>query len=196
MRLLREFLLAGGSKIHTMCRSDWDLRKAPLVPRAAVCRVVTWFGGGPVVNHLSLNPCGICQAEILQLTRRRDEELNKFVELHEAFTSNNSRGDDIYYISLAWFNQWEAFVKAKEQDPPGPIDNKPIAIIKDGHAFNRPVGGSAQISEDTWKYFSIYDGGPEIILHASRPALPDTLETEDEEEEDEEEQAEETIAEK
>lgn len=141
------------------------------------------FGGGPVVNHLSLQPCLTCQAEIDQLTRRREEELSNFIKLHEAFTNHLSWTGDIYYISLAWFNQWEAFVKAKEQDPPGPIDNKPIAIIKDGYVFNRPGGGSAQISEETWKFLhSIYDGGPEIVHRVSRTAVADTPANDPEEE--------------
>lgn len=47
-------------------------------------------------------------------------------------------------------------------------------------------GGSAQISEQTWKYLhGIYGGGPELILYASRPAIQEARGTEGKDKEDE-----------
>lgn len=33
---------------------------------------------------------------------------------------------NIYLISMQWFRQWHSFVREKDCDPPGPIDNTPI----------------------------------------------------------------------
>ncbi|XP_071802261.1 ubiquitin carboxyl-terminal hydrolase 20-like [Asterias amurensis] len=130
------------------------------------------YGGGPAVNHLY--GCPTCQAEAEQIERRRKEEMETFIKLNEAFSRDDSPDSIIYCISLAWFKLWEAFVKAKQKDPPGPIDNRSIAIMKGGYAVVRQRADCGQISKEMWYYLhSIYDGGPEVILHPNRPTLMD-----------------------
>ncbi|XP_072015961.1 ubiquitin carboxyl-terminal hydrolase 20-like [Amphiura filiformis] len=130
------------------------------------------YGGGPAVNHLYA--CATCQAEMEQLEKRRREEMQTFIKLNDEFQADDSPSSVIYCISLSWFKQWEAFVKAKLRDPPGPIDNRPISITKGGHATLRHGADSGQISEDMWQYLhSIYDGGPEIVLRPNRPVIPE-----------------------
>ncbi|XP_038063636.1 ubiquitin carboxyl-terminal hydrolase 20-like [Patiria miniata] len=130
------------------------------------------YGGGPAVNHLY--GCSTCQAEAEQIERRRKDEKETFLRLNEAFSQDDSPDSVIYCISLAWFKTWENFVKAKEKDPPGPIDNRPIAIMKGGHAVLKHGADCGQISKEMWCYLhSIYDGGPEIFLHPNRPSLMD-----------------------
>lgn len=33
---------------------------------------------------------------------------------------------------MSWFRQWQSFVRGKELEPPGPIDNTPIIANKNG----------------------------------------------------------------
>ncbi|KAG9462410.1 hypothetical protein GDO78_014179 [Eleutherodactylus coqui] len=72
----------------------------------------------------------------------------------------------IFCISMQWFREWEAFVKGKDNDPPGPIDNSKVALTKSGgHVQPKQGADYGQISEETWNYlFSIYGGGPEIAI--------------------------------
>ncbi|XP_035684989.1 ubiquitin carboxyl-terminal hydrolase 20-like isoform X1 [Branchiostoma floridae] len=136
------------------------------------------FGGGPVVNHLFV--CATCQVEQERLEKRRKIEMETFIKLNKAFQEEDSP-PIIYYISMKWFREWEAFVKGKEQDPPGPVDNSSIATGKGLVSGLKPGSDSGQISEETWQFLvSIYGGGPEIIQRQTQ-ALPDDTEQGDQE---------------
>ncbi|KAM8934807.1 ubiquitin carboxyl-terminal hydrolase 20 isoform 2-T2 [Pelodytes ibericus] len=121
------------------------------------------FGGGPAVNHLYV--CSICQVEIEVLAKRRKTEIDTFIKLNKAFQAEESPSV-IYCISMQWFREWEAFVKGKDNDPPGPIDNSKVALTKSsGHVQLKQGADYGQISEETWNYlFSLYGGGPEIAI--------------------------------
>nr|XP_010968571.1 ubiquitin carboxyl-terminal hydrolase 20 [Camelus bactrianus] len=124
------------------------------------------FGGGPAVNHLYV--CSICQVEIEALAKRRRIEIDTFIKLNKAFQAEESPSV-IYCISMQWFREWEAFVKGKDNEPPGPIDNSRIAQVKgSGHIQLKPGADYGQISEETWVYLnSLYGGGPEIAIRQS-----------------------------
>ncbi|XP_058528114.1 ubiquitin carboxyl-terminal hydrolase 20 isoform X2 [Ochotona princeps] len=87
------------------------------------------FGGGPAVNHLYV--CSICQVEVEALAKRRKVEIDTFIKLNKAFQAEESPSV-LYCISMQWFREWEAFVKGKDNEPPGPIDNSRIAQAKGG----------------------------------------------------------------
>ncbi|XP_072816370.1 ubiquitin carboxyl-terminal hydrolase 20 [Vicugna pacos] len=134
------------------------------------------FGGGPAVNHLYV--CSICQVEIEALAKRRRIEIDTFIKLNKAFQAEESPSV-IYCISMQWFREWEAFVKGKDNEPPGPIDNSKIAQVKgSGHIQLKPGADYGQISEETWVYLnSLYGGGPEIAIRQSvaQPQDSDSL---------------------
>uniref|UniRef100_A0A0F7Z2A8 Ubiquitin carboxyl-terminal hydrolase n=1 Tax=Crotalus adamanteus TaxID=8729 RepID=A0A0F7Z2A8_CROAD len=136
------------------------------------------YGGGPAVNHLYV--CYTCQMETEKIEKRRKTELEMFIRLNRAFQEEES--PSIFYcISMQWFREWEAFVKGKDSDPPGPIDNTKIGVGKCGLLVLKQGADSGQISEETWNFLkSIYGGGPEIIL---RPPVAqsesESLQTED-----------------
>ncbi|PNJ45417.1 USP20 isoform 6 [Pongo abelii] len=134
------------------------------------------FGGGPAVNHLYV--CSICQVEIEALAKRRRIEIDTFIKLNKAFQAEESPGI-IYCISMQWFREWEAFVKGKDNEPPGPIDNSRIAQVKgSGHVQLKQGADYGQISEETWTYLnSLYGGGPEIAIRQSvaQPLGPESL---------------------
>ncbi|XP_018420260.1 PREDICTED: ubiquitin carboxyl-terminal hydrolase 20 [Nanorana parkeri] len=134
------------------------------------------FGGGPAVNHLYV--CSICQVEIEALAKRRKAEIDTFIKLNKAFQAEESPSV-IYCISMQWFREWEAFVKGKDNDSPGPIDNSKVALTKSGGLIQPKQGADyGQISEETWNYlFTIYGGGPEIAIRQSiaQPQEPDSL---------------------
>lgn len=134
------------------------------------------FGGGPAVNHLYV--CPVCQVEVEALAKRRRLEIDTFIKLNKAFQAEESPGV-IYCISMQWFREWEAFVKGKDNEPPGPIDNSRIAQAKgSGHVQLKQGADYGQISEETWAYLSgVYGGGPEIAIRQSvaPPPGPDGL---------------------
>uniref|UniRef100_A0A6G1RDT9 ubiquitinyl hydrolase 1 n=1 Tax=Hypotaenidia okinawae TaxID=2861861 RepID=A0A6G1RDT9_9GRUI len=136
------------------------------------------YGGGPAVNHLYV--CHTCQIESERIEKRRKNELEMFIRLNRAFQEEESP-PTFYCISMQWFREWEGFVKGKDSDPPGPIDNAKIAVTKCGNAVLKQGADSGQISEETWNFLqSIYGGGPEIILRPPVPPVePDILQTEE-----------------
>ncbi|XP_075567236.1 ubiquitin carboxyl-terminal hydrolase 33 isoform X3 [Pelecanus crispus] len=136
------------------------------------------YGGGPAVNHLYV--CHTCQIESERIEKRRKNELEMFIRLNRAFQEEESPST-FYCISMQWFREWEGFVKGKDSDPPGPIDNAKIAVTKCGNAVLKQGADSGQISEETWNFLqSIYGGGPEIILRPPVPLVePDILQTEE-----------------
>uniref|UniRef100_A0A8C9TAL2 Ubiquitin carboxyl-terminal hydrolase n=1 Tax=Scleropages formosus TaxID=113540 RepID=A0A8C9TAL2_SCLFO len=132
------------------------------------------FGGGPAVNHLYL--CSICQVEIDTLAKRRKVEIDTFIKLNKEFQAEEAP-TVILCISMQWFREWESFVKGKDNEPPGPIDNSKIAVMKGGHIQLKQGADYGQISEETWQYLlSIYSGGPEIAVRQTvAPADVDAL---------------------
>ncbi|XP_064870393.1 ubiquitin carboxyl-terminal hydrolase 33-like isoform X1 [Oncorhynchus nerka] len=62
-----------------------------------------------------------------------------------------------------WFREWEGFVKGKDNDPPGPIDNSKIAINKNGHLTLKQGADSGQISEETWNFLHSMHGGSPVV---------------------------------
>ncbi|XP_055009325.1 ubiquitin carboxyl-terminal hydrolase 20 isoform X2 [Boleophthalmus pectinirostris] len=120
------------------------------------------FGGGPAVNHLYM--CAICQVEIEALAKRRKTEIDTFIKLNKEFQAEEAP-TVILCISMQWFREWESFVKGKDNEPPGPIDNSKIGIMKGGHIQLKQGADYGQISEETWQYLlGIYGGGPEIAV--------------------------------
>lgn len=127
------------------------------------------FGGGPAVNHLYM--CAICQVEIEALAKRRKTEIDTFIKLNKEFQAEEAP-TVILCISMHWFREWESFVKGKDNEPPGPIDNSKIGVMKGGHIQLKQGADYGQISEETWQYLlGIYSGGPEIaVRQAVAPA--------------------------
>uniref|UniRef100_A0A8D3DKX6 Ubiquitin carboxyl-terminal hydrolase n=1 Tax=Scophthalmus maximus TaxID=52904 RepID=A0A8D3DKX6_SCOMX len=132
------------------------------------------FGGGPAVNHLYM--CAICQVEIEALAKRRKTEIDTFIKLNKEFQAEEAP-PVILCISMQWFREWESFVKGKDNEPPGPIDNSKIGVMKGGHIQLKQGADYGQISEETWQYLlGIYGGGPEIAVRQTvAPADPDSL---------------------
>ncbi|XP_044189495.1 ubiquitin carboxyl-terminal hydrolase 20 isoform X1 [Thunnus albacares] len=132
------------------------------------------FGGGPAVNHLYM--CAICQVEIEALAKRRKTEIDTFIKLNKEFQAEEAP-TVILCISMQWFREWESFVKGKDNEPPGPIDNSKIGVMKGGHIQLKQGADYGQISEETWQYLlGIYSGGPEIAVRQTvAPADPDSL---------------------
>nr|XP_061800024.1 ubiquitin carboxyl-terminal hydrolase 20-like isoform X2 [Nerophis lumbriciformis] len=130
------------------------------------------FGGGPAVNHLYV--CAICQVEIEALAKRRKTEIDTFIKLNKEFQAEEAPSV-ILCISMQWFREWESFVKGKDNEPPGPIDNSKIGVMKGGHVQLKQGADYGQISEETWQYLlGIYGGGPEIAVRQTVvPADPD-----------------------
>ncbi|XP_028987361.1 ubiquitin carboxyl-terminal hydrolase 33 isoform X2 [Betta splendens] len=133
-----------------------------MLPQNVWDHLYSRYGGGPAVNHLYV--CHTCQIEIEKLEKRRKSELDMFVRLNKAFQEEESPVV-IYCISMQWFREWEGFVKGKDNDPPGPIDNSKIAVNKNGHLTLKQGADSGQISEETWNFLhSIYGGGPLVTV--------------------------------
>ncbi|KAJ0012055.1 hypothetical protein NQD34_013030 [Periophthalmus magnuspinnatus] len=132
-----------------------------MLPQNVWDHLYSRYGGGPAVNHLYV--CHTCQIEIEKLEKRRKNELDMFVRLNKAFQEEESPVV-IYCISMHWFREWEGFVKGKDNDPPGPIDNSKITVNKNGHLALK----QGQISEETWNFLhSIYGGGPMVTVRPS-----------------------------
>ncbi|XP_053739765.1 ubiquitin carboxyl-terminal hydrolase 33 [Synchiropus splendidus] len=133
-----------------------------MLPQNVWDHLYTRYGGGPAVNHLYV--CQTCQIEIEKLEKRRKSELDMFVRLNKAFQEEESPVV-IYCISMQWFREWEGFVKGKDNDPPGPIDNSKICVTKNGHLTLKQGADSGQISEETWHFLHlIYGGGPLLTV--------------------------------
>ncbi|XP_067106317.1 ubiquitin carboxyl-terminal hydrolase 20 isoform X1 [Osmerus mordax] len=132
------------------------------------------FGGGPAVNHLYV--CAICQVEIEALAKRRKVEIDTFIKLNKEFQAEEAP-TVILCISMQWFREWESFVKGKDNEPPGPIDNSKIGVMKVGHIQLKQGADYGQISEETWLYLlGIYGGGPEIAVRQTvAPANTESL---------------------
>ncbi|XP_061695015.1 ubiquitin carboxyl-terminal hydrolase 33 [Syngnathoides biaculeatus] len=135
---------------------------AIVLPQNVWDHLYSRYGGGPAVNHLYV--CNTCQIEVEKLEKRRKSELDMFMRLNKAFQDEESPVV-IYCISMQWFREWEGFVKGKDNDPPGPIDNSKMAVNKSGHLTLKQGADSGQISEETWNFLhAIYSGGPVVTL--------------------------------
>ncbi|KAI4810092.1 hypothetical protein KUCAC02_018942, partial [Chaenocephalus aceratus] len=133
-----------------------------MLPQNVWDHLYSRYGGGPAVNHLYV--CHTCQIEIEKLEKRRKSELDMFVRLNKAFQEEESPVV-IYCISMQWFREWEGFVKGKDNDQPGAIDNSKITVNKNGHLTLKQGADSGQISEETWNFLhSIYGGGPLVTV--------------------------------
>ncbi|XP_068197166.1 ubiquitin carboxyl-terminal hydrolase 33 isoform X2 [Antennarius striatus] len=133
-----------------------------MLPQNVWDHLYSRYGGGPAVNHLYV--CHTCQIEIERLEKRRKSELDTFVRLNKAFQEEESPVV-IYCISMQWFREWEGFVKGKDNEPPGSIDNSKITVNKNSLLTIKQGADSGQISEDTWKFLqSIYGGGPIVTV--------------------------------
>uniref|UniRef100_A0A8C2ZM19 Ubiquitin carboxyl-terminal hydrolase n=1 Tax=Cyclopterus lumpus TaxID=8103 RepID=A0A8C2ZM19_CYCLU len=145
-----------------------------IVPQNVWDYLFNSFGGGPAVNHLYT--CAICQVEIEALAKRRKTEIDTFIKLNKEFQAEEAPAV-ILCISMQWFREWEGFVKGKDNEPPGPIDNSRIGAMKGGHVQLKQGADYGQISEETWQYLlGIYAGGPEIAVRQTvAPANPDGL---------------------
>ncbi|XP_076320954.1 ubiquitin carboxyl-terminal hydrolase 20-like isoform X2 [Tachypleus tridentatus] len=128
------------------------------------------FGGGPACTHLYVCPC--CLADQENLDRRRTQEHDTFVTLNKEFQSLESP-TVVYAISMSWFKQWESFVRAKESEPPGPIDNSPICVMRNNQPTLKAGSDYGSLSEEMWRFLlSTYGGGPEIILQQNILTMP------------------------
>lgn len=52
------------------------------------------------------------------------------MELFQRLNTDNPAA--IYALAMAWLRQWQSFVRGKETQPPGPIDNNSIVVNKNG----------------------------------------------------------------
>ncbi|XP_005099115.1 ubiquitin carboxyl-terminal hydrolase 20 [Aplysia californica] len=126
------------------------------------------FGGGPVCNHLYA--CKTCHSELEKLRQRQRMEKESFIQLNEEFQEEEHTAA-VYAISMAWFKEWEAFVREKTDAPPGPVENSRIIVYKNGQATLRATSDHGQLSRDMWLFLHrIYGGGPELIIRQSAGA--------------------------
>ncbi|XP_034063617.1 ubiquitin carboxyl-terminal hydrolase 33 isoform X4 [Gymnodraco acuticeps] len=155
-----DFLCSHGGVPPNKATSIDDL--VVMLPQNVWDHLYSRYGGGPAVNHLYV--CHTCQIEIEKLEKRRKSELDMFVRLNKAFQEEESPVV-IYCISMQWFREWEGFVKGKDNDQPGAIDNSKITVNKNGHLTLKQGADSGQISEETWNFLhSIYGGGPLVTV--------------------------------
>ena len=123
------------------------------------------------------------------MDKRRREELDTFLELQREF-QNEKSSVPIYAIAMNWFRKWENFVKNRDSPLPGPVENLPITILRNGNRVLRPckctlffnnlfkqlecifclcfiASDFAQLSAALWHLFhSHYGGGPEVIIRS------------------------------
>ncbi|XP_034009040.1 ubiquitin carboxyl-terminal hydrolase 33 isoform X4 [Trematomus bernacchii] len=155
-----DFLCSHGGVPPNKATSIDDL--VVMLPQNVWDHLYSRYGGGPAVNHLYV--CHTCQIEIEKVEKRRKSELDMFVRLNKAFQEEESPVV-IYCISMQWFREWEGFVKGKDNDQPGAIDNSKITVNKNGHLTLKQGADSGQISEETWNFLhSIYGGGPLVTV--------------------------------
>ncbi|KAJ4429108.1 hypothetical protein ANN_26109 [Periplaneta americana] len=125
------------------------------------------FGGGPACNRLYA--CPTCQQDQEALARRVKHELEVFMQLNKEFQQAEESPVIIFAIAMSWFRQWQSFVRGKEAEPPGQIDNSSICTInKNGQAVLKMGSDYAQLSEELWSFFRrVYGGGPEVVSRSS-----------------------------
>ncbi|XP_053984882.1 ubiquitin carboxyl-terminal hydrolase 20 [Hylaeus volcanicus] len=131
------------------------------IPQAVWEYLYNTFGGGPACTHLY--ECPICEEKYESLQKRRQYEMDVFKRLNY----NTDNPTAIYGLAMAWLRQWQSFVRGKETQPPGPIDNNTIIVNKNGQNILKVGSDYGQIPEELWQFFlQTYDGGPELMLHS------------------------------
>ena len=149
------------------------------------------FGGGPACT--SLFECVTCKEEQQAILRRQKSEYETFIALHTKFQEEEQPPTIVFAISMRWFRLWEAFVRGRQQEPPGPLDNSCICA-NNKHGGPKPGSDYAPISKELWEFFhNIYGGGPEIFIRygyqdqlqpsSGNEENPDTQDQQDKEEE-------------
>lgn len=106
------------------------------------------FSGGPPCNRLF--ECTTCRQEQEALYLRMSQELEEFLNLNSVSSARtwiwlkiisfHLQHDDApsHAIAMSWFRQWQAFMKGKSFDLPGPIDNTTISVDKNGVQTIKP----------------------------------------------------------
>jgi len=77
------------------------------------------------------------------MDKRRREELDTFLELQRDF-QNEKSSVPIYAIAMNWFRKWENFVKNRDSTLPGPVENLPITILRNGNRILRPCKSASK----------------------------------------------------
>lgn len=107
--------------------------------------------------------------------------METFKRLNHDYPANENV--DVYFISLRWFKLWEVFVKGQEDDPPGPIDNSNIIVLKGNTKVLRASSEYGQLSRETWTFLhDIYDGGPVFFYEEEKDNEEEKQDPRDEEE--------------
>ncbi|KAG8041828.1 hypothetical protein G9C98_007132 [Cotesia typhae] len=157
-----DFLCPHGG-VNPVRASFVDRLSMPL-PQAVWEYLYNTFGGGPACSHLY--ECPVCEEKYETLQKRRQYETDIFQRYN-----NIENPIAIYAVAMSWLRQWQSFIKGKETQPPGPIDNSSIIINVNGMKDLKPGSDCAQVSEEVWQCFlNIYGGGPELMLSCLRPA--------------------------
>lgn len=125
------------------------------------------FGGGPACNRL--HGCATCQHAQEMMDKRRRDELDTFLELQDHFQNEKAGSPPtstaVCAIAMNWFRKWELFVKNRDSALPGPVDNIPITVVRNGARVLRPSSDFAQLSPALWQFFQQrYGGGPEVWI--------------------------------
>lgn len=103
------------------------------------------------------------------MSKRQRGELEAFTVYNDEFQFQENT-TTLFAISMAWFRQWQLFVRGVISEEPGPINNTGIAKPSDTIPIRsvRPGSDYAQININLWRFFhGIYGGGPEILLRGS-----------------------------
>jgi ubiquitin carboxyl-terminal hydrolase 20/33 len=137
------------------------------------------YGGGPACNRLQL--CRVCEEWQARIRKRQANELDRYQELYEEFMETET---STYAISQSWFRQWQAFVRGRMFDIPGPIDNKHVSKSLTNRQSHRGSyrNDYVQVSENMWNWFhDLYGGGPAVLLReVQQKQSADEAEGEDE----------------
>lgn len=142
------------------------------IPQAVWEFLYNTFGGGPACTHLY--ECPICEEKYESLQKRRQYEMEVFQRLNH----NTENPGAIYGLAMAWLRQWQSFVRSKETQPPGPIDNNSIVVNKNGQNILKVGSDYGQIPEELWHFFlNTYGGGPELMLHSCQRSVPPQFNT-------------------
>ncbi|XP_046417213.1 ubiquitin carboxyl-terminal hydrolase 20 [Neodiprion fabricii] len=154
-----DFLCAHGGVIPA--RAQFVDKISRPIPQEVWEYLYDKFGGGPACTHLY--ECPICEEKRESLQKRMRYEMEVFQRLNYGVDNPPA----IYALAMAWLRQWRSFVRGKETQPPGPIDNTSIIINKNGQNLLKAGSDYAQISEELWQFFlNTYGGGPELMLHS------------------------------
>ncbi|XP_058801569.1 ubiquitin carboxyl-terminal hydrolase 33 isoform X2 [Phymastichus coffea] len=123
------------------------------------------FGGGPVCTHLY--ECSVCEEkkyEALEKRRFYEQEL-----LNQLSRSDNPNAA----YALAWFRQWQTYLKNKESQSSGPTDNSFNVVNRCGQTVLKVGSEYSPIPEDVWQAIvNTYGSGAEAMHHSSQRPAP------------------------